>query len=520
MDTTTPARKSIPVNTSFTLADRAIAGITGLVLIPVVIHYLGMSKYGLYIIYMSISDWFMLVQFGISHSFRKYIAEYVAQKEYEQLQQFIASSFYVLLGASIVAIAVSFAFSSPLSAYFLKTRQTTLETSLLTVFVAISTIGLLNQIFCAVPQGLQRYDVSSIISICCRIVYMAVTVILLRNNFGIKALIWGTLSTNALQLVCNFITGKVMFRKLSLSPYKIRWLHIRNMYNFGIKIQVSYFVSWVWFNYDKLLLARFTSLVYVAAYDVGVRLVLALRDLPTMFLWIILTRMSELKARREEEKFQEIYATATKVLALVMLGIAACMVPHAETIYYLWMGKKFDPFSVFIFRISLIAVALQMIGGAASSACKGMGRPGLEARSNTIVAVLNLVLSPVMFWLFGAYGVIFGTGISIAAAAAILIYLVNAANGIKQWDFAAKQIAPSFLINAFFIALGWGMTRMLSPLLPLSSAAMTWRIAYWLAFCLVVGSVSFVLYRRSGYADNLLVRFFPGTFGPPSGEPR
>jgi len=75
-------------------------------LTPFLLHQLGASDYGLWILITSIVAYGSLLDFGVANAITKYVAQYHAEGQIEQAHSLVATALWLYMGLGLVAIAL------------------------------------------------------------------------------------------------------------------------------------------------------------------------------------------------------------------------------------------------------------------------------------------------------------------------------------------------------------------------------------------------------------------------------
>src|SRR5260221_7270395 len=67
-------------------------------LTPFVIHQLGPSDYGLWVLIGSVAAYGALLEFGIANAITKYVAEFLVHDDHEQAGRLIATALWLYIG--------------------------------------------------------------------------------------------------------------------------------------------------------------------------------------------------------------------------------------------------------------------------------------------------------------------------------------------------------------------------------------------------------------------------------------
>jgi O-antigen/teichoic acid export membrane protein len=488
--------KSVLQNTFWVTIEKAFLSISSLLLTPFVISILGLKVYGYWVILLSITNYFLLAQFGLSASFQKYIAEYRAKDDFPSIRRLVCTSFYTLLLIAIIIILLALVLYKVIFNIF---QDITSIESLFSMFVwliSITCFNLIGQVFIAVPRGFQRFDISSILSIISRVIYIIIVVAALLKLRNIYSLVLAMLGSSFILIVLNIIASFKILPKVSFNLKFFDIKILRTMYTYGLKIQASYIASWIALNFDKLLIAYFLNPASVAIYDIGSKLVMFVRDIPMMLFTVLVPKTSELSARNELEKIKELYIQGTKYLTALSIGSIVLLYPIANEVLLVWLNNKVElsQISVYVFRVLLIGSMFNVISGVGSSVAKGIGKPENETYANITMALLNVILSYLFFLNFGIKGIVWGTTAAFIISAIIFFFLVNNVIKISQPYFFKEVLAKPVLINLVIISLLIVSLNFYKNYFHVRSATLLENI-FIIIICIIIGS-AFLLFSN------------------------
>lgn len=167
-------KQSLFRNISYSFLGRFWSTALSLILTPFIISKIGVQEFGVYILMESIVVYFSFMDMGFSTSFDKFIAEYNAKKEYENILNviIIGSLFYIFIALGILITAFG---SKKFILKYFNFGQVPIE---IVSFVYISLIVMLiircnSEIFGNAIKGLLRYDVLNKIRIVTTTLYFA-----------------------------------------------------------------------------------------------------------------------------------------------------------------------------------------------------------------------------------------------------------------------------------------------------------------------------------------------------------
>jgi O-antigen/teichoic acid export membrane protein len=410
-------------NTFFNTAGRFWAVLTGLILTPYIISRLGVERYGILALLGGVTGYFGLFDFGISTSFVKYIAEFYARKEYGKINAVVntGAAFYVVFGVGVFALA--FFFMEPVLSLLRIPPGLHDETAF--VFVAgvgiFSVSSMLNS-FAAVPGGLQRMDVTNLISVAVSVPNIAGTVFVLEKGYGLPGLMVNSLVTTLLSNSANIVAAFRMLPELEFNLFLFSRDLFKKLFAFGYKLQVSRFANLISFQTDKFLITGFLNIGLVTYYQLGSSIVSQAREIPLLLISALVPAVSELEAREGKAGLIKVFLRGSKYLIILTTPLLACVAVNAPVIMLAWMGPGYEKASTVI-RFLCLGYYLATVTGVASSIAAGIARTDLDMKFGVLMAGLNLVLGVVLIITFGFMGVLVGTCAALAVSSLYYVQL-------------------------------------------------------------------------------------------------
>ncbi|MGK2859768.1 MAG: hypothetical protein ACSLFQ_21430 [Thermoanaerobaculia bacterium] len=184
------------------------------------------------------------------------------------------------------------------------------------------------------------------------------------------------------------------------------------------RLQVKEWAQFFNYQFGKFLISALTGLWAVGPYEVANRAVLALRSVPFSGLGLSLPAAS---AEFERGRVSiELYRETTRYAAfgaLLFLGV-----PLAAGWYFMfaWAGQ-FGYYARWAFPALGLGALAALVAVPAALLLQAEGRPDVEARAAVISVLINLPVSLLLIPKFGAAGASLGIGLGTAAGAVWLL---------------------------------------------------------------------------------------------------
>ena len=164
-------------NTASNYAAQIVTIGLGLLLTPFLLHSLGPSAYGLWVLVSSVAGYGALLDFGIASAIVKYTSEYQARSEHAQADSLVATavSLYLLLGLTAVLLGVVLA---PIFPHLFSVPPGSEATASWLVLLAGINVGVAipSATTTAILRGLHRFDLANLIGIAGTVLNAVLTV--------------------------------------------------------------------------------------------------------------------------------------------------------------------------------------------------------------------------------------------------------------------------------------------------------------------------------------------------------
>ena len=171
---------------------------------------------------------------GISDGVTKYAAKY--QNNRKQLSSFLASTYKIVLIASIVAAIIITIFSSAINKLLFGERDFTLLIILTGILIPLLSINLILQ---AILNGFQQYKKITYISIISHITTAIIAFFLIMNYHILGALILIIISQIISFIISLFFIRADLFQFFQISLKQSKTAHYKRLYNYVIMALIT-----------------------------------------------------------------------------------------------------------------------------------------------------------------------------------------------------------------------------------------------------------------------------------------
>jgi len=464
-------------------------------LTPFLLRHLGTQGFGAWAVFLSINSMTSLADVGVMGTLTKHVSQHYTLEDYTNLNRVVNAGILIFLLAAVLGVAtVNLARNFLISAFFhnvhVPQAQLELVIQLLTFGMAIN---LLTYPFSSVISGLQRLDVVNLLWALNTITTALGAAVFVGLGFGIKGLVYALALTSIIVFLLTVGTARHLLPQLRFQPASVRWCDIRELSAFSSQIYVVQMATAVYMHTEKLLLAHFAGLTPAGWYDIANDLAMKIKNFPALLITPLMPAASELDARQDDVRAQELYYRAHKYLAFAGAGILLVVALFAHRFVRLWLGPGFTGTA----RALIVLTGVQVGNLAAAPALlmligKGILKPAV--RFALVGMTGTLVVSTILIASFGFTGALYGTSISVLGAGAYLIFLFH-----QETGYAMRVVLRTYMKPVLLGCCLGGLSMRLVPIDKVSWAEM-------ISMCVGLGIVYTVILVLLGYFDQLDLR--------------
>lgn len=462
-------RRTLARNTLYNAAGRLWDAASGLVLTAYILEdRVSMTAWGLWALVNIFTGYMGLLDFGIGSSFAKYIAEHAARNEDDEMSEVVSTGFifYLLFGGAVIAVGWPcidllvnlLSYIGPDRAGdFARPEYSGDVRFLLRGGLALFAASNCVAAFTAVQTGLQRMGITNVLGFVSSIVKIVMTVFFLETGHGVRGLLYANFAVIAIFGVASVAIAFRLRPALRVTPRRVTRRAFSKLFSFGWRAQVAKLSNLIMFQTDSLVIAVvYKYFGLIGLYDLGVNMANKMRQVPLPLVSALVPAASHLDAHEDHERLRELYVRSTKYVALVAVPLAAFTVGLAGPLMRTWLGQKGQlDVACWVLRIIAFGYVANLLPGAGVGVVLGKGRADLQMKAGAIATVSNLVLTILLVFTVGFYGIAIATSISMFLSCAWFFRALKPLFGISGRElmrasvlWPAAAAAPGFVVCA------------------------------------------------------------------------
>ena len=504
--------RTVIKNTVYNNIGYVLQLLISLLLIPFIIHKIGMELFGIWILLEVIVTYLSLLDFtGIGGAFVKYIAEYHTKKDFKRCNQVINLGWTYYTFFWIIMALLIFFLREPILKLF--NFPPDIFNTISLVFIGVLLISLIRgsfAVFRSVLLGLQRMDITNIIAILASLVNAAGVILFLSMGLGLKGLVMSGLITAVFTVILQTLLAYKMFPQMRFRLFSINKDIFKKTFVYGVNIRIASIAELINTHVDKIFLGFFLNTSLVGLYELGAKIAKIARSFPEQLLPAILPASSELQALDDTKNLHKLYTRGSKYLSLLTFPIAFFVIAYASLIMTLWLGKGSFKESVLALQVLSVGYVFVLLVSMGRLIARGMGIPQYEMRSSVIIVILNIALSIILILKLGFVGALLGTTLSGVIGSSFFFYSFNRRIKESVFSIIKKVFASPFLFCLASLGISMLAGYFFKQLFPTPLAG---RFDAFIHLCvngLVFLSVYLLFLFKSRYIDKYDREIFSG----------
>ncbi len=375
---------------------RGITSAVNFFLVPMTLHYLNPTKYGIWLTLSSMVAWVSFMDVGLGNGMRNKFAEAIAKNDRDLARSYVSTT-YAVISIIMIGVVILFLAVNPFLHWSgILNTSPEMESELSSLAVLMFVLFALRLIFGLIGTLLiafQRPGMSSFLEAIISILSLSVVYILTKTTTGSLFWLGGSISiiSAGVPLLANiwYFNGRYRWFAPTISSIDTR--HARELLSLGTQFFVLQLSGLVMYSTANIIITQLFGPSGVTPYNIAYKLF----GIPLMAFLIILTpfltAVTDAYVRGEIDWIRRAMKKLIKLWLVLGVGLVILIV-FANRLYGLWVGKDIVvPFSLSIFMgVYAMAFAWSNIIGYFIS---GTGKLRLQIWISPLASVLNIPLA-------------------------------------------------------------------------------------------------------------------------------
>jgi O-antigen/teichoic acid export membrane protein len=397
---------------------------------PIIVKSLGNEEYGIYALVLGFISYSFNFSFG--RAVTKYIAEFRVKGENDKINEIISAAFFINLPVGLIGLFFILLFSNWLVADVFNITVNLRQKSQNAFYLAGFTIFLatITQVFTAVLQGLQRYDVYTKIFNFYNIFLVLGNLLLAYFDYDLLWLFSWNLFATSQSCFLFFTALKKLLPNFTLT-FRFKREIFKLVLNFSWGVIGYQIISNFLLLFERSWITRQLGSENLTIYVVPMMLAVYIHSFIASLMMVIFPLASELE--QNKEKLLRLYQKSTKIVVMLVVFMSMTLILEGKIFLMLWINAEFAEKATSLLTIHTITFGLTAITVVVWYMTEGLGYPNY----NFFVFMICLTISiSGMFLLTENYGN-FGIAIARLAGFGTIFFSIFY---VEKWFFKQIQI--------------------------------------------------------------------------------
>jgi O-antigen/teichoic acid export membrane protein len=423
---------------------------------PFLVHSLGDSGYGLWVLVLSVTGYMGLLDTGLRISIVKHTAESNARGDFETLNRVLFTGLSLYGSLSLIVVLLSLGAAAIFDNLF-NVAAADMATGRLLVFIAGVNVALSLPlgVFGGLLAGLQRYDLLNRATILVLLARTAAVVVAVSSGYGVLTLGLIHVISQVLNAGLLLYYAKRQFPQLDLRPRKLEGPTVRNLYAYSGYIVLNNIAMFLLFYSGEVLVGAFIGTAAVTSYAIARSLVQYLSTIIGSMTQVFHPYASDQHERGNANAVAQALIVGTKTSLLIALPIGAAYLLVGPTFIKLWMGPAYEHSAGLILALLTVPQIVWLSQSTAGNVLLGIGKHRLVTTVNLVTGIAGIAIGLVLVSYFGAAGVALGMALPILISQAIVLPIGTArALRMTVFDyFTGAYLGPILAVIPFAATL-------------------------------------------------------------------
>jgi O-antigen/teichoic acid export membrane protein len=390
--------------------------LVGLFLSPFILHRLGDSAFGVWVLTFSITGYYGLFDLGIRSSIVRYVSKHLATGSKEDLAKLINTALFGYGCVGVVSLVVTAVMATYVNSLFKIPPQFHSIAHLLIWMVGVSVaLGFPLGVVGGFLEGLQRFEVLNLSTVIQTLLRAALIVLSLRHGMGLLMI---TFITVALPILASIVR---VFIALHLCPVLFGWKYIdRSTFRTIVHYSSTTFMIMVAgrlkFKTDELVIGSMISAAAITYFNIGARIVDYAGGVVNSLAGNFLPVVSASEATGNTGRLRRLFVAGNRLCAFTIFPITASLLILGKSVIEVWVGKKYIVTSYPVLVIMIIPSTIMFAQAVSGRVLFGMSKHRTWGWVTLIEGVSNLGLSIFLVPYYGIIGDALGTAIPLTCS--------------------------------------------------------------------------------------------------------
>ncbi|WP_307758057.1 oligosaccharide flippase family protein [uncultured Mediterranea sp.] len=378
--------------------------------VPLLIHQLDTTNYGIWLTLTSIISWCSFLDIGLGHGLRNLLAKAIAQNEQKRIKSLVGTS-YAILGCVIIILIPLTLIIFPLFNWArILNAPDSMNKELLYLAIIVTICFFLQFVLNLIKSilfAIQKPALSSFITFISQFTAFLIVYILSLQQTNYSLITYGGI-ISLVPVITTLLNTIQLFRtklkSMSFSIKDIDFSLTSSLFNLGIKFFFIQLTAIMLFQTNNIILTHVAGPEKVTDFNISYKYIGITSMIFTIIITPIWSATTDAYYRKDYDWIKQTIKRLKKIFLLMTIsGILLVLI--SKWIYHIWIGNQIQvDYGVQI--LVLLYFTASMWCGIYCNILNGIGKVKLQFIITFIEAIAHIPLAILLGRIYGIYGVL------------------------------------------------------------------------------------------------------------------
>lgn len=388
--------------------------VIGFVYVPLLLHYIGKSEYGLYQLIGSFIAYFSIMDFGLTAAVVRFYAKYKAINDKIGMENIlaIAAKGYGIIALILFIVGVicyinlDVIFATSMTIAELETAKTLFLLLLFNIVITLTTM-----MFRAVINANERFlflKGTETLQMVLQPVFIILVLQQYPNAVAI-AVVQTMLNIGLIIARCYYCFVEL---KIRIKFHYFDKQLFNDIKNLALSVFIVVLIDQVFFKTNQIILGIFSGTATVAVYSISSLIYMNYMALSTAISGVYLPHITEIVVKNEPVKtLSDLFIQIGRCQYYLLALVASGFIIFGKDFINIWAGRDFEE-AYWITLLIIIPFTIDLIQNIGLSIMQAQNKYDFRAKVYFVMGLFNLFLAIPLAKLYAGIGCAFATGLS------------------------------------------------------------------------------------------------------------
>lgn len=430
----------------------AVGIATGFVVMPVVVHGIGLVEFGIWAVGTTIVGYSGLLDLGLGQTLIKNTSASLAKHDAAELERTTCEVFtiYLVAGAVVLVAGCVVAFyGGPL--FNIGPEHLGLYRDVVLVLFATAALSLPMSVLNGLIGGLQDLYFLHLYGSALAVIRAVITIALVMWGYGLIAIVLANSAITIVGWIGNYLWVHRRLPELQIAARRIT-LRFSGIARFTASMSIWTLAGQALQSLDRIIVGLLMTLSAVGIYEIGAKLHWLTRSVINV-VQVALPTTSALDAEGRHMELNALYRYGSKLTFGAYGAVVVFFVVFADEFVHLWMGPGFEQ-SVAVAKILAAATLFQSQNSLGHVTLVGIGNLRVFTSVMAAYPFLLAAFGAALGAAFGLIGVACGVLAAVLVAEGILLAHLHKVMGVTATEWIRQVYLPTAICMCMAGVLG------------------------------------------------------------------